>query len=154
MAGAAGFTFAHFIHRQFFITRPGDEKGGVAGTAAEHAGVDLVTEGDFSDGRALEGNIPGRVAGRTIVLDAESDAPIVTGTAGFPLFHLLHGEIRVFGPVHEENLGVAPGAQSLAEIVEMVDVIENNGTESITLYFDDFLTPGFRPVGIDQRGQC
>ena len=153
MAGAAGFPFTHVVHGEFLIPGTGFEDAGVAGIAAEHAGMKLVAESDGSDIRDFEDDILGRVTGRTAVLDVESDIPVVTGTAGFSLFHVFHGEFRVFGLWNVEYLMVTSGTHGAAEIVEMIGVIENNGTESVPFEFDDAFTPVFCPVGIENRWQ-
>jgi len=64
----------------------------MAGTATEHAGVYLMTEGDRPGIRDFKCNILGRVAGRTAVLDVEGLIAVMAGPTGFAFFHVLHSE--------------------------------------------------------------
>ena len=61
-------------------------------TAAEHVGVNFVTEQHVAHLFFFESNIFGWMAGRTIFGDREGDAAVMAGPARLAFFHLRHAD--------------------------------------------------------------
>ncbi len=141
MAGAAGFSFTHGVHGDFWVlSRCRFIDVGVAFAATEHAGVNIMAE----EGRAgrfnINGNVTGRVTAAAIVIDREGFVAVMTGTARFAIFHLGHGENRVFFG-HDIEDPVVAGRTVLSHRVDMIVVTELNSPGRIDRHHHLILNP-------------
>lgn len=85
-------------------------------------------------------NIPDRMASDAITLDREACLAVVTGAARLALFHLFHGDMRVFTGLGIKKLVVAISTGIKAQMELMV---KKNGPEigNIDRYLIDNMAP-------------
>ena len=91
VTGAARSFFLHLLHRDSLVFRGGKVEFDMAISALIEAGVKFVAEFDVSRILQLEIDILG---GMTLhaFFSLKCSFAVMTGAAGFPLFHLSHGD--------------------------------------------------------------
>ncbi len=101
MAGATGLAGLHFGHTNLVAVSFRFECVGVAFTATEHPGMDIMAENDVTND-TLDGDIfgVGGLSGMTtcaIFSDAERSVTIMAGTTGVALLHFPHANLVAVG---------------------------------------------------------
>ena len=133
MAGAAGFSGFHLFHTDLVAVGFGFKGVRMTFVTTEHLDMRIVAENNRSH-RTLDGDILcALMTTSTIGFDTEGAIAIMTGTAGFSAFHLLHANLGAVG-LGPEGLRMTFVA---TEHFGVDDMAEDNPTHR-TLYRDIF----------------
>ena len=98
VTGTTGCSFFHLGHgHHWLLCRTGNKHGGMTFATTEGGSVDLVAEKDFAR-VIVEKDIFGRmaIAAPLVAFDGEGFGAVVASAARLALFHIGHGENRVF----------------------------------------------------------
>jgi len=91
VTGAAGLAFLHLLHGDSFVLRGGKVEFDMAIAAFIQTGMKFVAEFDVPRILQFEIDILGGMTLRTVVR-FKCRFAVMAGAAGFPLFHLSHGD--------------------------------------------------------------
>lgn len=95
MAGPARLALLHLLHGGRIRPPLRLEEVGMAVIATEHAGMGLMWKDDIA-GILVDIEDISSVAGGAVAGHAECFLAVMADAAGLPLFHLVHGERRIF----------------------------------------------------------
>lgn len=124
VAGTAGFAFLHACHGCLECSGLVRERFAVTVRALEHADMHLMAEDGISNTLQLEGDLAWLhplVAVAAVSGHRKSHFAVVTGTTGFPFFHLRHGYAAILAGNNLAVMAASAGKACLGNMCIMAE---------------------------------